>query len=64
MPVVYGDYETPYTLVQYWVAEFMCGRIILEDEPRPDMLVEATSEAPRELLVKDRRMKVSEIARY
>ncbi|XP_071092643.1 histone-lysine N-methyltransferase SETMAR-like [Haliotis cracherodii] len=49
------------------VKEFKRGRVNLEDEPRPGRPVEVTndqtSEAVRQLVVKDRQMKVSEMAK-
>ncbi|XP_048253205.1 histone-lysine N-methyltransferase SETMAR-like [Haliotis rufescens] len=53
--------------VKFWVAEFKRGRVNLEDEPRPGRPVEVTndqtSEAVRQLVVKNRRMKVPEMAK-
>ncbi|XP_071093101.1 histone-lysine N-methyltransferase SETMAR-like [Haliotis cracherodii] len=47
--------------------EFKRGRVNLEDEPRPgrpgEVTNDQTSEAVRQLVVKDRRMKVSEMAK-
>ncbi|XP_071088847.1 histone-lysine N-methyltransferase SETMAR-like [Haliotis cracherodii] len=69
--IPYSDYKPVEkkrdTQVKFWVAEFKRGRVNLEDEPRPGRPVEVTndqtSEAVRQLVVKDRRKKVSEMAK-
>ncbi|XP_048253216.1 histone-lysine N-methyltransferase SETMAR-like [Haliotis rufescens] len=64
---VYGDGAPSYAQVKFWVADFKRSRVNLEDEPRPGRPVEVTndqtSEAVRQLVVKDRRMKGSEMAK-
>ncbi|XP_048244159.1 histone-lysine N-methyltransferase SETMAR-like [Haliotis rufescens] len=62
LPDVYGDSAPSHAQVKFWVAEFKRGRVNLEDEPRPGRPVEVTndqtSEAVRQLVVKDRQKKV------
>ena len=62
----YGSSASPYAQVKFWVEEFKCSRMSLEDETRSGRPSDATDEEMcnkvRDLVYSDRRIKVEEIA--
>ena len=62
---VYGSSAPSYAQVKFWVGEFKCGRMSLEDEARSGRPLDATDEEMckkvRDLVYSDRRMQVEEI---
>ena len=63
---VYGSSAPSYAQVKFWVGEFKCSRMSLEDETRSGRPSDATNEEMcnkvRDLLYSDWRTKVEEIA--
>ena len=63
---VYGSSAPSYAQVKFWVGEFKCSRISLEDKTRSGRPSDATDEEMcnkvRDLVYSDRRVKVEEIA--
>ena len=63
---VYGSSAPSYAQVKFWVGEFKCGRMSLEDETRSGRPSDATDEEVCnkvwDLVYSDRQVKVEEIA--
>ena len=63
---VWGSSAPSYAQVKFWVGEFKCGRMSLEDEARSGRPLDATDEEMykkvRDLVYSDRRIQVEEIA--
>ena len=63
---IYGSSAPSYAQVKFWVGEFKCSRMSLEDETRSGRPSDVTDEEMcnkvRDLVYSDRRIKVEEIA--
>ena len=63
---VYGSSAPSYAQVKFWIGEFKCSRLSLEDKTRYGCPSDATDEEMcykvRDLVFSDRRIKVEEIA--
>ena len=63
---VYGSSAPFYAQVKFWVGEFKCGRMSLEDEARSGSPLDATDKEMckkvRDLVYSDRRIQMEEIA--
>ena len=66
LAVVYGSSAPSYAQVKFWVGEFKCGRMSLEDEAWSGRPLDATDEEMckkvRDLVYSDRQIQVEEIA--